>query len=106
MNITSRATAIGTTASLALATATATADIAWPSGLDELVHANMAAALPSGASAAFGSTGAFDSKGSVSYATAGYGDAVAAFDSVAYVTRFSAEGNIVTTPLGFSIIVR
>lgn len=102
------ATAVSRTiaASLALATATATGDIDWPSGWDEIVQSHMAAALPSGASAAFGSSGAFDSKGSVAYASAGYGDAVAAFDSVAYVTRFSAGGNIVTTPFSFCIIVR
>jgi hypothetical protein len=89
-----------------LATNGARADIAWPSGLGELVLARMAATLPSGASAAFGPSAAFDSKGSIDYASSVFGDATSPLDTVASVTRFTAGENITTTPFATCLIVR
>ena len=90
----------------ALATTPVAADIAWPSNFDQIVQAHMAAALPSGTFAAFGSTAVFDSKGTVAYASSAYGDAEEALDTVASVTRFTAGGNIATTPFAFCFILR
>ena len=86
--------------------ANATADIAWPSGLDAQVAALAASALPSGDSAAFGTENAFDSNGAVVRRTDGFGAVETPFDSVGSVVRFTAGSNLVTTQFPFYIIVR
>ena len=84
----------------------ASSDIAWPSGLDELVRANMESAIPSGAAAGFGAENAFSSQGSVGYVSAASGDSEDPFDTVGAVVRFTAGGNLSTTAFGFILFVR
>ena len=90
----------------AAASANATADIAWPSGLDAQVAALAASTLPSGDSAAFGTENAFDSNGAVVRRTDGFGAVETPFDSVGSVVRFTAGSNLITTQFPFCIIVR